>query len=393
MPSLDYDLAATISQCLPKQAQNAPLSLLPLARLSLADYLASLMSARPETKPLQDGNDYLDLLCQECEELGFAGHAKCLRQELEEHFHAQTANHLGIDSHPEFFQANLLYALGCRHCVPIFSGGIGYLTNDAYPRGVILSRVDKNPADFIRLALLPKNPNCLVSLRPAYEFKDLPLKEGVGSFSFKPEFAKKLAEKKCTSAEAFAIKRLLSEFFGDAKVCAQKSLRNQLCCINMKRWQRLRAGTDLPPLVCLDTSWLVWKLACLDLKNSDSLLSYLLTSGILPDLYQALHGVLGCWEDDAKGTPLHGTFLFWGIDADRRLVALRPNATYSELFAKNRSFPTIPLQSSALAKGLQTGQLLPSLFCEFVMTAMARGLNCTGGIFQFNYLPLMAKGL
>lgn len=391
--------ASTLARLFSPSIRNAPLSLVPFASMDLAAFVRHMLRHHPQTaKPIQDGNDCIDLVCQATEELGFPHHAQCLRKELEEHFHAQTANHHGIDSHPEFFQANVLYALGCTHCVPVFSGGIGYMDNDAYPRGVILSRLarDDQPDAFVRIALLPKKPNCLVNLRPPFEKADLPVYVGNDGHSihFSPLFLKTLGQNHCTAAECAAIKGLIREFFWDAQVLAQPSLRDQLSCVNMKLWMQITAKTSLPPLVCLDTSWLFRALLLKDLEQSHSLLRYILAPDILLDLFHALQGVRGCWETDSEGRLLRGTVLFWGIDAKKRLVGLAPNTAYTHLVpSAPTTFSSIPLSAAAIHDAIQSGLLLPSLFCEFVMTAMARGLHCTGGIFQYNYLPRMAQGL
>ena len=49
--------------------------------------------------------DLVDLAAAECGRLLGEATGQALRRELEERFHAQTANHLGVDFHPEFFQA------------------------------------------------------------------------------------------------------------------------------------------------------------------------------------------------------------------------------------------------------------------------------------------------
>ncbi|MBQ7607001.1 MAG: hypothetical protein IJU76_03390 [Desulfovibrionaceae bacterium] len=386
-------LSAVLAAAIPEPERNALLSLLPYAELSLAAYVRKHRVSSLDHKPLQDGNDMIDLVCAETEALGFPEYARSLRRELEEHFHALTANHHGIDSHPEFFQADLLYGLGCDHCVPVFSGGTGYMTNDAYPRGVLLSRLRNlgRPADFVRIALLPKKPNCLMNLRPAYGKADLPIAFRPGaSPAFTKLFARTLAEKHCTPKECDRIRDLLVTFFLDEQVLAQPTLRDQLSCINMHLWMRIAAKTSLPPVVCLDTAWLSRRLLVADLLDEHSLLRFHLDPSVLPDLYHALQGVQGCWTDRES---LKGTFLFWGISPKKRMVSLYPDADWTHLVPAEPVFPALALSPSVLAEAVQEGRIVPSLLCEFLLTAMARGLRCMGGLFQYTYLPAMAKGV
>ncbi|MDX2421754.1 MAG: hypothetical protein QNK43_03670, partial [Amphritea sp.] len=51
------------------------------------------------------------------------------------------------------------------------------------------------------------------------------------------------------------------------------------------------------------------------------------------------------------------------------------------------------LDSAALIDAISKGQLLPSVFGCFLVTALARGVTCLGGYYQADYLPQMQAAI
>ena len=105
-------------------------------KLSLRDYAAAL--APSEVPPLQDGDDLIALAEAEAARIYTPETGTALRAELEERFLALTANHHGVDFHPEFLQGDMLVALGCKHAVPLFACGGVPCNNMSFPRGILL---------------------------------------------------------------------------------------------------------------------------------------------------------------------------------------------------------------------------------------------------------------
>ena len=92
----------------------------PAGELSLAEYARAMPGGGAA---LQDGEDMVALAEREAARLFSPAAGAALRRELENRFLALTANHHGVDFHPEFLQGDLVFALGCRDAVPLFACG------------------------------------------------------------------------------------------------------------------------------------------------------------------------------------------------------------------------------------------------------------------------------
>lgn len=80
--------------------------------LSLAEYARGM--SQTGDAPLQDGEDLIALAEAEAARIFSPATGAALRRELETRFLALTANHHGVDFHPEFLQGDLVFALGCK---------------------------------------------------------------------------------------------------------------------------------------------------------------------------------------------------------------------------------------------------------------------------------------
>ena len=107
----------------------------PAGELSLANYARAMPGGGPA---LQDADDLIALAQTEAGRLFSPATGAALRRELENRFLALTANHHGVDFHPEFLQGDLIFALGCQEVVPLFACGGVPCNNMAYPRGLLL---------------------------------------------------------------------------------------------------------------------------------------------------------------------------------------------------------------------------------------------------------------
>ena len=105
---------------------------------TLADYAAGFGADAALPRPPQAADDLVELAAATCARLYSPDLGQALRRELESDLHALTANHHGVDFHPEFFQGDLLFAMSCRHAVPLFNCGAVPANNVAYPRGILL---------------------------------------------------------------------------------------------------------------------------------------------------------------------------------------------------------------------------------------------------------------
>ena len=355
---------------------------------SLEAYSRSAFAGAPEPPscpPLQSGEDLIDLATAECGRLLGEATGRALQRELEERFHAQTANHLGVDFHPEFFQGNLLFAMRCRHAVPVFSCGGVPADNVAFPRGLLLSR--GQPGDnffgFERLPVLSgRHRHQLVSLMPAFDEK--PVRAACAS----------LSDRLPDPAECAALARLMQRLYLHPCVLAQRRFREQAGIMNSLLWQAvIQSDCGLPPLATLDMQWLCTQLVMQDLEQSGTLVrDLLLEPDLLAAVWEELNGERACWTGDGQ-TLCRGTFLFWGIGEHGRGLALMPSDRFSKLISFKHPDWSVVLKTRNIQEALEQGRLVPSLFLSFTAVCLARGLRCAGGVFQATYLPRMAQGL
>lgn len=352
--------------------------------LSLAEYAATHVPSPSRPSPLQSGEDLLELAVNTCQRLHSAALAQALRQELSTCFHALTANHHGVDFHPEFFQGNLLFAMSCRHAVPLFSCGAVPGNNTAYPRGILLGSHPHacSNADFLRLPLLPgRHRHTLVSVQPSFAASSV--RDALTALA-----------RQLSPARHAALSRLVQLTYLAPQVLARPNFREQASCINNLLWEAvLHKSCHIPPLVTLDMQYLCGKLIMADLRQDNTLVSLLL---LQPELtaavWHALNGQRACWSGTTQALQ-HGTFLFWGVDAKGRALALMPTEDFRGLVAAGHAGWQLALTPEAIGAALNEERILPSLFLYFVTVTAARGLHCAGGIFQTSYLPRMMRGL
>ena len=354
--------------------------------LTLEAYATRTFSTTPAPcPPLQSGEDLLDLATAECGRLQGEAAGRALRRELEERFHAQTANHLGVDFHPEFFQGDLLFAMGCRHAVPVFSCGGVPADNVAFPRGLLLSRGQPGDNNFgyERLPVLSgRHRRQLVSLMPAFDAAP-----GRAACAGLPG---RLAD----PVEGARLAQLVQQLYLHPRVLAQRQFSEQAAIMNGLLWQSvIQPACGLPPLVTLDMQWLCTELVLKDLERPESLVhSLLLEPDLLAAVWTELNGERACWTGDAQ-TLCRGTFLFWGVGEHGRGLALQPSDRFSKLASFKHPDWSVPLGAPTIREALEQGRLVPSLFLSFTVTCLTRGLHCAGGVFQATYLPRMARGL
>lgn len=347
----------------------------------LAAYAAGFGAEASLPRPPQAADDLVELAASTCARLYSADVGQALRRELETNLHALTANHHGVDFHPEFFQGDLLFAMSCRHAVPLFNCGAVPANNVAYPRGILLGCGTPGEVSFRsrKLPILPgRERHGLISVRPAFTAAEITPPSHLPG---QPE-------------ETHALDRLVQAVYRHPRVLEQHTFRDQAGIMNAVLWQQvIPKNCDIPPLVSLDMQWLCGRLITADLEHPDSLVRHLLLHPPLAAaVWEALNGQRACWTGDAQSLQ-RGTFLFWGVDGKGRALALRPARDFRSLEAARDSNWRLPLDARTLGKALKEERILPSLFLYFATVAAARGLRCAGGVFQTSYLPRMIRGI
>ena len=109
------------------------------------------------------------------------------------------------------------------------------------------------------------------------------------------------------------------------------------------------------------------------------------------DKLELFNGIYGCWDLKSNG----GTFLFWGISKEKRLLPLQIKDNY--LVCKTDAFAPIKWVPKEIGKAWSTGKIIPSLLMNYLIMVGHYGLFCSGAFNQIGYLqPIMkayASGL
>lgn len=356
----------------------------PAGELSLAEYARAMPggSAPGGGAALQDGEDLIALAEREAARLFSPATGAALRRELENRFLVLTANHHGVDFHPEFLQGDLVFALGCRDAVPLFAYGGVPCDNMAFPRGILLApRTTDTTRPFHVPLLSNADRRALVSARGPYDPNQV--KNALAAL---PRFS-------LSPGEQRAAERLITRVYLNPLVLGQISFKDQMSVANALMWRELAAtGFRLPPLASLDLLQLAKELVIQDLKQPGSLVHDLLLERELTEAaFHALNHARGCWTIRENRLE-RGSFLFWAIDTKRQGVRLTLHPEANALTAPGKTDMLFPLTARTLIAALEDGRILPSLYLSFAVLAMARGLSCAGGVFQYAYLPRMAEG-
>ena len=331
---------------------------------------------------LQDGEDLIALAESEAARLFCPATGAALRRELENRFLALTANHHGVDFHPEFLQGDFIFALGCRDAVPLFTCGGVPCDNVSFPRGILLAPRTPDTTRPFHLPLLSNaGRRAFVSARGPYD--PAQIKAALAALPRTP----------LSPAERRMVEGLAARIYLNPLVLKQESFREQMSVANALMWQDLSApGFRLPPLTCLDFQGLAKDLIVKDLKKTGTLAyDLLLEREFTEAVFHILNDSRACWtvHDDKLE---RGSFLFWAIDENRRGVRLTLLPTEHALAAPERPDMHFPLTAQTLIAALEEERLLPSLYLSFAVLATARGLSCAGGVSTCASLPRMAEG-
>ena len=355
----------------------------PAGELSLAEYARAMPGGGAA---LQDGEDMIALAEREAARLFSPAAGAALRRELENRFLVLTANHHGVDFHPEFLQGDLVFALGCRDAVPLFACGGVPCNNLAYPRGLLLPprRQDTTkPGRFPALAVGDRHAFVSAQL----PFQASHVRSALDSLPNAERSAQLSPDEREFAAE------MLTAIYLHPSVLRRETFRDQMSAANALLWTRLTSrDLRLPPLASLEFQHLCGILVAGDIQRPGTLVhDLLLEPELTKAIFHTLNGARACWSMGGD-IPPGSSFLFWGLDEKGRGIALYPDPECRTLFAPRRPDMRLELESRSLKNALLSRRLLPTLYLSFAAAALARGLSCAGGVFQYAYLPRMAEG-
>ena len=340
---------------------------------------------------------------------------EAISDDLREMPQVLTANHHGIDTFAQSTQSNLLFSMRKKadgklaRTVPVLACGSIPLNNLTYPRGLLIyaSTAASGDGEVCKLPLFPDSyKRKLVSV--AGPFTEEMLKRARVR-------AKKIFENnQLVGALESALNTVLDDFSGIGQ--AFPSYSKQATVVNYRFWRHLfRNQSCGSELVYIELESIASRLLLKDLGD-DSTISHQLMfdPGLREQLIENLDGQRGCWHyekllrrcfssvaaDGLNETDsAQGTMFFWGVDAKGRKiplcimddnhgmgVALRGLDDSGQLW-------TNPFTPAGIARGLQDGRLLPSIFTSYLLISIARGISCIGGYYQADYLPIMRKAV
>ncbi|MBU6951260.1 hypothetical protein [Hahella sp. HN01] len=354
------------------------------ARSPVCDYTRSGFRIAPSS--FQPRQDLADVLQRYVSPLLGEAVATAVSADILSHPVALTANHHGVDYFAQSVQGTLLFGLSTgATTLPVFACANIPLNNLTYPRGMLLYPEAKfaesaaNGAFPLKIPLFPDRlKRTIVARAPALDATMLQnARKRLRAVS---NDAPRLAET--------ALSLLQEEYEAEA-VMAAADYSDQAVMLNQRVWSRLfAANVSAPTLVYLEMEKIATMLLEYDLANPDSLASILFFE---QPLLRAL-------DAELKGVNGSGTFLFWGVDdAGRRvslgLTAEDGGAATLRAVDGQQSDYAVPLTAGLLLQELHSGRLLPSLFTNFLVIALARGVTCAGGYYQASYLPRMQRGV
>ena len=359
----------------------------------------------------QGSHDFIDEVSNYTREVLGSELGAVVAEELREKPQVLTANHHGIDFFAQSTQSNLLFSLDkrsdgtARKTIPVLACGSVPLNNLTYPRGLLIYAC--GGGDICKLPIFP----------------DSYKRKLVGAVE--PFTAEMLGRARARANRLLQDEKLIAPLetalhtvFDDLDSIGQSfpGYSRQATVVNNRLWQRLfRGGPRRSELVYIELESIATRLLYRDLFDKSAICHQLMFDPELRgQLIEKLDGQRGCWQADkllqrcsdsavrsAAGQPdsALGTMFFWGVDAKDRQVPLcivegRPGKT-PELRGVGDSGCSwsIPFTPEALARGLGEYQLVPSIFTSYLLISIVRGINCIGGYYQADYLPIMQNAV
>ena len=340
---------------------------------------------------------------------------EAISDDLREMPQVLTANHHGIDTFAQSTQSNLLFSMRKRadgklaRTVPVLACGSIPLNNLTYPRGLLIyaSTAISGDGEVCKLPLFPDSyKRKLVSVAGPFT------EEMLGRARVR---MRKLVE---NNKLAGPLESALNTVFDDFASIghAFPSYSKQATVVNYRFWRHLfRDQSCGSELVYIELECIASRLLQKDLFDDSTICHQLMFDPKLRGLLiENLDGQRGCWEYEkllrrcsssatadglSQTDSAQGTVFFWGVDAKARKIPLcimqDDNGKGIELRGLDDSGQlwTNPFTPAGIARGLQEGRLLPSIFTSYLLISIARGISCIGGYYQAEYLPIMQKAV
>ena len=380
---------------------------------SVGDHVSALLSHR--SSALQPRDDLLEVVHGASVRLLGASDADAAVATLEHSPSVLSANHHGVDYFAQSVQGTLALAATLSEttklrnpaAVVLACAGIP-LNNLTYPRGLI-SYLDCDRDERSSPLRIPVFPDrCKRSL----VYSAAPITgEMVDRVSAKLEGLSR--KHRLAGSMIPTLRSVLQHDYADSQVLALESYSQQATVLNLRLWRRMLTPWEgAPRLAYLELETVCSELLLRDLVDDSSLAHALVFDGALRQrVLSALNGARACWDLDALSRRLvtgatdssiaaaaAGTALFWAVDEKSRRIPLSvrvdPTGKARLVGISDQGVRTeVTLEPLAVTQALKERRLLPSLFISYLCLALARGVNCLGGYYQAQYLPVMQQAV
>ena len=273
-----------------------------------------------------------------------------------------TIDHLGILNHPFFVNSNVVYSLrqDIRYLICLATAGVS-MNNQSSWSGCFLYHPDNQTA----LHKIPLAAGS-ASMRTVFSASAINAPE-IKKFSQSLGLSQFTLEQK--NSIASLVDRLLSP-----KILAQKNFSDQACSMSSCLWREY--FPEGPQLICLSLEDVLIDFFIGVLDSEQHILTRLLTTERGWQLIEHyFEGMAGAFSAQGKGS-----FLFWGVDAKGKRVALRRQRNH--LIGLSVS---IALTPASLSSALRQRILYPGSLLSFLVL-LSGGLTCLGGFNQTSWL-------
>ncbi len=312
--------------------------------------------------------------------------ANSVAKQLEKYYVVSTADHHGPICHPFFLNANIVAAAPYAQIpdpdwqnIIVLSCANVSLNNSSFPRDLLFHSDISNYQKVHHASFFPAKDRAatVYGFRP-YTKNDLD--------RTKKDLCAKVKNKEVRQEIADKIIDVIDGVYDQEIPLGAKTFSEQITQTNYSLWQKFFTPHKLPKLIYIDQESVV----------SDLLVSYHLGKNtiiekiILDATFEALlHknfiGIRGAFSSDH----VHGTYLFWA-KAKGQNYRKQLWRQGNELVSTDGTF-RVPLNTQAILKKLQTGELIPSMLLTFILLSFYYGLKCMGGFSQPSYLTSMKE--
>ncbi len=281
-----------------------------------------------------------------------------------------TADHHGILSHPYFLSSNAVRLWnasdrGHTTLLTLPCAGIS-LSNHSLPRGFMV-HTEKNQVEKIYLKSLKEK------LVPVYVADPLPE-------TITQNLIQQIQSLILSDTEKEKLKQTITTVFNDETLLSLPSFDLQITKATHTLAKEL-FGHDVDLVYLSQETLVVELLRAYHMQEKTLIHSLIFDPKTTKQFEKHFSGILGAFSET------HGSFLFWGIQDQKRIPLFYKN---NQLCSKDASF-ILELHPKEIDDMLRTKKIMPTMALNFIVLSFYYGLVCGGGFNQVQYLEEMKK--